>query len=126
MASNAKYFGNVQFVAVARIASTGIVIASHSYNTKTDLNGVRQVLEQPNMNMAPGKHYTFNVNELAWHLIAGLLKCLSYCYENILLLDDIGLIYILICKSTYPQRCAHTCLEELQRTVILIILCFSY
>lgn len=28
-----------------------------------------------------------------------------------------GLIYILICQISYPQRCAHACLEELQRTV---------
>jgi hypothetical protein len=28
-----------------------------------------------------------------------------------------GLIYVLICAVNYPQRCAHSCLEELQRTV---------
>jgi hypothetical protein len=69
--STAPYYGNVQFIGVARIAGTGIIVASHAYHTKTDLNGVRQVLEQPNMNMAPGKHYSFNSGELAWHLIAG-------------------------------------------------------
>ena len=97
-----QYFGNVHFVGVARVAGQGIVIASHSYNTETDLNGVKQVLEQPNMTMSPGKHYSFSVAQVAWHLIA----------------DDMGLIYILICKLTYPQRCAHTCLEELQRTFV--------
>jgi hypothetical protein len=69
--STAPYYGNVQFIGVARIAGTGIIVASHAYHTKTDLNGVRQVLEQPNMNMAPGKHYSFNSGDLAWHLIAG-------------------------------------------------------
>ena len=49
----------------------GIVVASYSYNTETDLGGVKQVLEQPNMNMTPGKHYSFAVAQLAWHLIAG-------------------------------------------------------
>jgi len=97
-----QYFGNVHFVGVARISGQGIVVASHSYNTETDLNGVRQVLEQPNMNIAPGKHYSFDVSQVMWHLIS----------------DDAGLIYILICKKNYPQRCAHTCLEELQRTFI--------
>jgi hypothetical protein len=92
----------VHFLGVARVAGQGIVIASHSYNTETDLDGVRQVLEQPNMSMAPGKHYSFNVAQHAWHLIS----------------DDMGLIYILICKASYPQRCAHTCLEELQRTFV--------
>lgn len=31
-----------------------------------------------------------------------------------------GLIYILICQISYPQRCAHTALEELQRTVCIL------
>eukprot|EP00604_Paraphysomonas_vestita_P000772 CAMPEP_0174825270 /NCGR_PEP_ID=MMETSP1107-20130205/42601_1 /TAXON_ID=36770 /ORGANISM="Paraphysomonas vestita, Strain GFlagA" /LENGTH=182 /DNA_ID=CAMNT_0016056737 /DNA_START=229 /DNA_END=777 /DNA_ORIENTATION=+ len=52
--------------------------------------------------MAPGKHYSFNVGPHSWHLIS----------------DDIGLIYILITKGTYPQRCAHAGIEELQRTFI--------
>lgn len=64
-------YGNVFFLAVARMAGQGIVVASYSYNTETDLGGVKQVLEQPNMNMSPGKHYSFSVGQLAWHLIAG-------------------------------------------------------
>jgi hypothetical protein len=68
-----QYFGNVHFLGVARVAGTGIVIASHSYNTEIDLNGVRQVLEQPNMNLTPGKHYSFNVGPHAWHLISGII-----------------------------------------------------
>lgn len=93
-------FGNVFFLGVARMAGQGIVVASYSYNTETDLSGVKQVLEQPNMSLAPGKHYSFSVGQLAWHLIS----------------DDMGLIYILICQASYPQRCAHMGLEELQRT----------
>jgi hypothetical protein len=72
MAATKQHYGNVHFLAVARIQGQGIILASHSYNTETDLNGVRQVLEQPNMSMQPGKHYNFNVAQLAWHLIAGL------------------------------------------------------
>ena len=68
--SNASY-GNVYFLGVARVAGQGIIVASYSYNTETDLNGVKQVLEQPNMNMSPGKHYSFSVGQLAWHLISG-------------------------------------------------------
>lgn len=64
-------YGNVFFLGVARIAGQGIIVASHSYNTETDLGAIRQVLEQPNMQMAPGKHYSFTVSKLAWHLIAG-------------------------------------------------------
>jgi hypothetical protein len=75
MASSSQYYGNVHFLGVARVAGQGIVIASHSYNTETDLNGVKQVLEQPNMTMSPGKHYSFTVAQVAWHLIAG-----NICY----------------------------------------------
>jgi hypothetical protein len=96
-----KAYQNVFFLGVARMQGYGIVVASYSYNTETDLGGVKQVLEQPNMNMQPGKHYSFAVAQLAWHLIA----------------DDMGLIYILICAVSYPQRVAHACLEELQRNV---------
>jgi hypothetical protein len=42
----------------------GVVVCSHSYNTETDLDAVRKVLEQPNMQMAPGKHYSFSVGQL--------------------------------------------------------------
>ena len=67
------YYGNVHFLAVARVAAgRGIIMASHAYNTETDLKGVKQVLEQPNMSMNPGKHYSFSVGQLAWHLIAGI------------------------------------------------------
>lgn len=65
------FYENVFFLGVARIAGQGVVVASYSYNTETDLSGVKQVLEQPNMNMSPGKHYSFSVGQMAWHLIAG-------------------------------------------------------
>lgn len=71
MATSPKFYGQVHFLGVARIAGQGLILASHSYNTQTDLDAVKQVLEQPNMNMAPGKHYSFAVGQLAWHLIAG-------------------------------------------------------
>ena len=67
-------YGNVYFLGVARIAGQAIVISSYSYNTETDLSAVKQVLEQPNMNMSPGKHYSFSVGQLAWHLIAGNIE----------------------------------------------------
>ena len=64
-------YGNVLFLGVARIADhQGIVVASRSYNTKTEPE-VKPILEQPNMQMEPGKHYSFTVGQLAWHLIAG-------------------------------------------------------
>lgn len=67
-------YNNVYFVAAARMAGQAIVIASFSYNTETELGAVKQVLEQPNMNMAPGKHYSFHVGQLGWHLISGMYR----------------------------------------------------
>ena len=98
-------YGNVFFLGVARIADEAVIMASHSYNTETDLSAVKQVLEQPSISIAPAKHYSFTVGQMAWHLIA----------------DDMGMIYILICQISYPQRVSHVCLEELQRTVMILI-----
>ena len=75
-------YGNVFFLGVARIANQAIIMASHSYNTVTDLGAVKQVLEQPNMSMAPGKHYSFTVNKLAWHLIAGKSRLSDGVFER--------------------------------------------
>jgi len=99
---SAPAYNNVLFVCAARMAGQALIIASYSYNTDTDISAVKQALEQPNMNLSPGKHYSFNVGQLAWHLIS----------------DDQGLIYVVVCAGNYPQRCAHMCLEELQRTFV--------
>jgi hypothetical protein len=65
-------YNNVYFVGVARIATQAYVVAAFSYHSETDVNAIKQVLEQPNMQMSPGKHYTFTVGTVAWHLIAGI------------------------------------------------------
>jgi hypothetical protein len=39
--------------------------------------------------------------------------------------DNSGLIYVLICQVSYPQRCAHACLEEVQSEVSYFPLFFS-
>lgn len=71
MASNPPAYNNVLFICAARMAGQAIIVASYSYNTDTDLSAVKQALEQPSMNLSPGKHYSFNVGQLAWHLISG-------------------------------------------------------
>ena len=68
---SAPAYNNVLFVCAARMAGQALIIASYSYNTDTDISAVKQALEQPNMNLSPGKHYSFNVGQLAWHLISG-------------------------------------------------------
>ena len=63
---------NLYFIAVARISmNQAIIIGNFSYKTETDLNGVKKVLEQPNFQMQKGKHYTFTIGEVTWHLIQG-------------------------------------------------------
>mmetsp|Transcript_11716 Transcript_11716/g.20631 ORF Transcript_11716/g.20631 Transcript_11716/m.20631 type:complete len:230 (-) Transcript_11716:224-913(-) len=99
---SAPFYSNVFFLCTARMAGQAIIVASYSYNTETELGAVKQVLEQPTINLSPGKHYSFNAGEVSWHLIS----------------DDQNLIYVLICNTKYPQRCAHMCLEELQRTFV--------
>ena len=56
-------FGNVQFVAVARIVDR-CVVASLAYNSSVDLNGVKQVLEQK-MGMQAGTHYSFSTGQVS-------------------------------------------------------------
>ncbi len=129
-------YNNVLFICAARMAGQAIVVASYSYNTDTDLSAVKQALEQPSMNLSPGKHYSFNAGSNAWHFISGafgftyviieLRRKAFYgglfynlCMTDFIFpsVDDQGLIYTLVCAANYPQRCAHMCLEELQRTV---------
>lgn len=94
---------NIFFVGVARMEDDrGVIIGNFSYNTETDLSGVKKVLEQPNLQMVQGKHYNFTVGEVSWHLIQ----------------DEFALIYILICSQYYPQRVAHVCLEDLERQFV--------
>ena len=40
-------------------------------------------------------------------------------------LDDQQCVYLLICNPHYPQRCAHMCLGELQRSVRNVFTCFD-
>ena len=68
-----QYHGNVKFVAVARLESqSGIIIASHAYNSEVDLESVRKVIEQPSTaSMEPGTHYAIPTGQLAWNLTKG-------------------------------------------------------
>jgi hypothetical protein len=40
--------------------------------------------------------------------------------------DELGLIYIMICRQDYPQRCAHMGLEELKSNVSCFIVCLLF
>ena len=72
-------YQNVYFLGVCRIPDQAIIVAHYSHEIDTDLSNVKNVLEQPNMNMSPGKLYNFAVGAVAWHLIKGKL------FEDIIL-----------------------------------------
>ena len=70
-------YGNIFFMAVGRIAGgNSIIVVSHSHNTETDLAAVKQVLEQPNMTMSPGKHYRYGPSQAT---ISKYLISITYC-----------------------------------------------
>jgi len=70
MAVSYKTSGNVQFLGVARFQDRAIV-ASHSYNTTVDLNGVREVIKSDQLSVRPGVHFSFSSGGSAWHLMSG-------------------------------------------------------
>jgi hypothetical protein len=49
-------------------------------------------------NVTLDNYYHFNSGTFSWHIMT----------------DDLNLIYVMICKKEYPQRCAYLCLQELQ------------
>ena len=80
---------NIYFLAVGRVQGEGIVVASHSNDSNVELSGVTQVIEQPTMNMQPGKHYSFDVGKKdspsqAWHLISGTWN--RFLYRDLIFL----------------------------------------
>jgi hypothetical protein len=69
MANSVQY---VFYLGVARVANgKGFCVGNFSFNSETSIDGVKQVLEQPNFDLQQGKHYSFSVAQLAWHLIQG-------------------------------------------------------
>jgi len=94
------FYGNVHFMGVARMdRGEGCIMASYSHGADTNLEGVKAMLQQPNIKLQSGKHYNFSSGGLAWFLIA----------------DETGIIFMLICALSYSQRCAFMALDELQR-----------
>jgi hypothetical protein len=132
---------NVFYLAVARMsAGKAIIVGSHAHkNVITDPNGVRQVLEQSHTQLVEGKHFSTSISNVDWHFIEGkklvfaLIVLLSYPDKHpiflrlltLIFLDRFPLIYILICQQGYPQRVAHSCLEELQQQVAVCLFLVS-
>ena len=127
---------NLFYVGVARNDNgRGIVLGGHANHTEVDLKGIRQVLEQPGLDITPGKHYSFTVSDVAWHLIQGIF-IIHNCYSlfiaitllflHLICTDEYFIYYVLICKQYYPQRVAHACLDELQRQVSILVTTSNY
>lgn len=65
-------YDNVFFIGVGRLSGQqGFIVVSHSYKSQTDLGAIKEALVHPDMQMVRGKHYSFTVKTLAWHLTAG-------------------------------------------------------
>ena len=101
---SAPFYSNVFFMCAARMAGQAIIVASYSYNTETELGAVKQVLEQPTINLSPGKHYSFNAGEVSWHIISGEIELsLSSGFDLILFFLFFLLFFLLRNK---PLTCA--------------------
>jgi hypothetical protein len=121
---------NVKFLGVANKQS--IVIATHNHYTKLDVDSVQNVLRQPNIAIRQSAIYSFSVEQFGWHVVEGIASVFSLHLMNILasLTDENGYIYVLITSISYPQRCAHACLNEAQQlvcniTIIFYLSCFD-
>lgn len=92
---------NVSFTCVAR-GRDRLIAAWSSYGASVDLNGVRKVLNQEQMQqMERGKHYNFSSGSQTWHVMG----------------DDRDLIFVAITAYSYPLRHASALLQEVRGAV---------
>mmetsp|Transcript_18270 Transcript_18270/g.30466 ORF Transcript_18270/g.30466 Transcript_18270/m.30466 type:complete len:260 (-) Transcript_18270:300-1079(-) len=94
---------HIKYICVGRkescnVTDNFVIVASFSYNGYHKLNAadVKNVLKD--VVTTTDSLYTFESGMLSWNV----------------LMDDINLIYIMICTTEYPRRCADLCLHELQ------------
>lgn len=67
---------------------------SNTHSRSIDVCTIKQTFKNVNTD----NYYTFDSGVASWHIMV----------------DDLGLIYVLIAAHTYPKRCAYLCLQELQ------------
>lgn len=83
-------------IQVAKSVEEGaVLVASYCHHSKIDKTAIKTVLT----NVGTSGHFNFPTEEYIWNF-----------------LSDNGLIYILICRTNYPQRCAALCLDECKST----------
>jgi hypothetical protein len=62
----------VFYLGVARITDgKSFFVANFSFNSETDTDGIRQVVEQTKFELQKGRHYAVCVAQLSLHLIQG-------------------------------------------------------
>ena len=125
---------NIYFLAVGRVQGEGIVVASHSNDSNVELSGVTQVIEQPTMNMQPGKHYSFDVGKKdspsqAWHLISGtwnrfLYRDLIFQKEKRLSLGSNHTVPVVLRGFGLPQKYKRPSLDPSNLTKLYRLLTF--
>jgi hypothetical protein len=79
------------------VGDSAVLIASYCHHSNIDKGAVKSVLT----NVGSTGHFNLPTDEYNWNFLS----------EN-------GLVYILICRTDYPQRCAALCLDECKNTVI--------
>lgn len=99
--------GNVVFVAIAR-SRDRCIVASHEHASKIDVSGVRRLFEMSEVaNTEPDRYISVASRGDAeglgtWHLVQ----------------DSDARTFIVVTASSYPQRIAYSCLNELRRQFV--------
>ncbi|CAE7353809.1 VAMP726 [Symbiodinium microadriaticum] len=87
----------IQYIAVAKtVGRDRVVVGSYCHHSQIDVKVVKSVLE----NISSTGHFNLPTADNNWNFLA----------------DTDGDIFLVICKTDYPQRCAILCLEECKTT----------
>ena len=93
-----EYIDNIIFIGIVRwdtnkkdfIIMTSYTADSAKFNEDCVKDAVKDIKS--------ADYYTCDCGVLSWHIV----------------LDELNLFYVFLCRKDYPQRCAHMCLNELQ------------
>lgn len=88
---------NIYGICVVNIDKPYLILAIYTNNCKLDLPLIKSVVNDNNMAMSLGYHYSFIHETFAWHMIT-----------------DNKYIYILIVSENYPVRVTNKCLMDIK------------
>jgi hypothetical protein len=98
LASHGEVVSNIYFMAVARFGDRSVV-ASYCKDSKTSLDAVHSLLNDPSLSLRPGARYNVQGDFCVFHFTA----------------DSQNRVYILVSSLRFPERVAFACLNELQQ-----------